>query len=170
MKNELFSILVVGASLAGGCSSSPGLQPEPDAASCTGAPVAWQTPTAALSAREFSIVANGLCFTSSGATVDVHSDPGTSTYTTLELIWTEHAREMRFFLYLSADASGWWSSEIRTYNAQPSADWIHYEGPFFHSPQGSPYSGDVDLVDPSIPPRGELHLHGLQLSTTLSGS
>jgi len=62
---------------------------------------------------------------------------------------------------------------MRTYNAQPdlNADWLYYEGPLFHTPLGTTFSGNVDLANsPSDPIRGELHLHGLRLSTTLDGT
>jgi hypothetical protein len=140
---------------------------------CAGGPVTWQTPTVSFSARDFQILAGGQCFTSAGASVDVHSDPGTSTYTTLELIWTEHAREMRYFIYFSADSSGWWSDEMRTYNGQTAnPDWLYYRGSFFKSPIGGTFTGDLDLTSGADedPLRGELVLRGVQLSTTLSGT
>jgi hypothetical protein len=140
-------------------------------ACASGTAVAWQTPTVTLRACDFAIVADGKRYTSAGATVDVHSDPGDPVYTTLELIWTENDREMRYFIYFSADATGWWSNEMRTYNGQlPNSDWLYYEGTFFKSPLGGTFVGDVDLQNEALDPfRGELHLHGLQLSTTLTG-
>ena len=132
-------------------------------------PVAWQTSTVSLAADNFWIVADGQTFTGNAA-VDVRSDPGDPTYTTLELIWTEHQREMRFNAYFSADATGWWSSEMRTYDAQPVGDWLFYQGAFFRSPLGATFHGDVDLTNaPTDAIRGELHLRGLALSTTLTG-
>jgi hypothetical protein len=135
--------------------------------------VSWKTDTVSLSADDFWIVADGQKYTSRGATVDVHSDPGWGSYTTLELTWQENAREMRFFLYFSADATGWQVDEMRTYNGQTGydADWLYYEGPLFRSPLGATFAGDVDLNNsPSDTLRGELHLRGLRLSTTLNGT
>jgi hypothetical protein len=134
-------------------------------------PVAWQTPTVSLAADDFWIVANGTRFESKGAAVDVHSDPGDPTYTTLELRWGENGREMRFFIYFYApDATGWFSNEMRTYNNAPVSDWLMYRGTFFLSPIGSAFHGDLDLTNsPSDAIRGELHLHGLRLSTALTG-
>lgn len=135
-------------------------------------PVEWHTPTVSLTATDFWIIADGQRFTSQGAAVDVHSDPGDATYTTLELTWTEQSREMRFTIYLYApDPSGWFSNEMRTYDAQPSGDWLFYLGAFFTSPIGATFHGDLDLKNqPSDQIRGELHLHGLALSTpTLTG-
>lgn len=138
---------------------------------CDALPVKWQTGTVSLQAGAFWIVANGQCYTSRGAAVQVHSDPGWSRYTTLELIWTELGREMRFFIYLYADSSSWWSDEMRTYDGQqPYGDWLFYYGKFFSSSIGQTFHGDIDLTnDPQDEIRGELHLRGLTLSTTMTG-
>lgn len=138
---------------------------------CTPVPVSWQTSTVSLKAAGFWIVADGRCYTSASASVNVHSDPGDSTYTTLELTWTENNREMRYFIYFYADGNGWWSNEMRTYNGQqPYGDWLYYYGRFFQSPIGQVFAGNLDLTnDPADTIRGELHLYGLTLSTTLKG-
>jgi hypothetical protein len=134
-------------------------------------PVAWRTSTVSLTADDFWIVADGKRFTSKVAAVDVHSDPGWATYTTLEITWEELGREMRLCIYFRADPTGWWSDEIRTYNGQTTnSDWLYYTGTFFKSAIGAAYRGDVDLRNAADDPfQGELHLHGLVLSTTLSG-
>ena len=79
---------------------------------------------------------------------------------------------MRYFIYFNADSSNWWSEEMRTYNGQqPYGDWLFYYGTFFKSPIGKVFTGNLDLSnDPADSIRGELHLHGLTLSTTFSGS
>ena len=142
-------------------------------------PVDWQTSTVTLTASDFWIVADGHRYDGALRIGDTHSDPGSASYTTLELTWSENDREMRLYIYLSADASGWWSNEMRTYNGQPpyldsqtpSADWLYYRGTFFRSPSGTAFRGDLDLTNEALDPfRGELHLHGLVLSTTLTGS
>jgi hypothetical protein len=167
-------LLGVAAALAGGagCSSqaSPG-SPGPGPTSTTSTnPVAWSTSTVSLTASDFWIIADGQTYLANPNAVDVHSDPGDSMYTTLELVWTEHGREMRFFTYFYSDgSSSWWSNEMRTYNGQPSADWLFYDGMFFQSPYGSSFRGDVDLTnDASDSIRGELHLHGVVLNTPWS--
>ena len=139
---------------------------------CTPIPVSWQTSTVSLKAAAFWIVADGKCYTSASAAVNVHSDPGWSTYTTLELMWTENNREMRYFIYFYADGNGWSSNEMRTYNGQqPDSDWLYYNGKFFQSPIGHAFVGNLDLTnDPADTIRGELHLHGLTLATTLTGN
>ncbi len=138
---------------------------------CNAPPVAWQTGTVSLKADAFWIVADGQCYTSRGLPVQVHSDPGWSQYTSLELVWTELGREMRFFIYLYANPASWWSDEMRTYDGQmPYSDWLFYYGEFFTSPIGQAWSGDLDLVnDAQDQIRGELHLRGLTLSTTMTG-
>ena len=134
-------------------------------------PVAWTTPTVSLTADDFWIVADGLRFTSKVAAVNVNSDPGVPFHTTLEITWTELGREMRFSIYLSSDSTSWWSDQMATYDAQtPYGSWLAYDGHFFKSAIGQAYRGDIDLTnDASEPIRGELHLHGLVLSTTLGG-
>jgi hypothetical protein len=134
-------------------------------------PVAWTTPTVSLTADDFWIVADGLRFTSKVAAVNVNSDPGVPFHTTLEITWTELGREMRFSIYLSSDSTSWWSDQMATYDAQtPYGSWLAYDGHFFKSAIGQAYRGDIDLTnDASESIRGELHLHGLVLSTTLGG-
>jgi hypothetical protein len=138
---------------------------------CVGQPVAWHTGTVSLQADAFWILADGQCYTSKNAVVQVHSDPGTPVYTTLELIWTELGREMRFFIYFKANTSNWWSEEMRTYDGrQPYSDWIFYYGSFFQSTIGQAFRGNVDLSNDSGDTiRGRLHLGGLTLATTLKG-
>ncbi len=152
----LMTVAVLGA----GCSSQM-----PSAAN----QVAWSTETVSLTASNFWIVADGESYLANPNAVDVHSDPGGSTYTTLELIWTEHDREMRFFTYFQANGSTWSSNEMRTYNGQSSADWLFYDGTFFQSPYGTSFRGDIDLTnDATDSIRGELHLDGVVLTTPWS--
>jgi hypothetical protein len=133
-------------------------------------PVAWKTSTVTLTAEDFWIVSDGQRFTSQVASIAVHSDPGDSKYTTLELIWTEHDREMRIILYFKADADSWWSYEMRTYVGQEDGEWLYYHGPFIKTPMGAPFRGDIDFKNDSTDKfRGEIHLHGVEIITTLTG-
>lgn len=132
--------------------------------------VSWRTSTVALMADDFWILADGQRFSSRNAMVAVHSDPGDPAYTTLELTWQENAREMRLFIYFHSDGVRWWSDEMRTYDAQPSGDWLYYLGTFFETPVGGTFHGDIDLSrSVGDPLHGELHIHGLSLTTTLGG-
>ncbi len=131
-------------------------------------PVAWSTPYAALIAQDFAIEAGDQRFTASVAQVDVHSDPGDATYETLELAWPEAGVGMRLYLYFAADSTDWWVSEIRTYDGLPNttgSNWIYYRGPFFRTPLGESYRGDVDLTsngsDNGV--TGHLRISGVQL-------
>lgn len=131
-------------------------------------PVAWKTETVSFVADDFWIIADGQRFSATGIDVSLHSDPGDPTYTTLEVIWMQNQREMRLNIYFHSDGTRWWSDEIRTYNAQISGDWLFYHRTFFESPVGVPFRGTIDVVnDPSDAIRGELHIHGLVLATTL---
>jgi hypothetical protein len=135
-------------------------------------PVAWKTPFVSLKADDFWIVADGQRFTGQGAEFALNSDPGNAEYTTLEVVWMEGGVEMRLNIYFAADPTGWWSGEMRTYNAQPApnSDWLFYSGTFFASSIGAPFRGDIDLTnDATNLYRGELHMHGVVLSTTLAG-
>lgn len=126
-----------------------------------GTAVAWETPQVSLTASDFAIVADGETYTSAAAKVTVHSDPGDATYQTLELEWRERNTEMRWYIYFTADATQWWSNEMRTYNGH--GEWITYTGDFFRSPRGTAYTGDLDLsaIDSGI--AGRLRVHGLRL-------
>ena len=169
-------IAIAAVALAAGCSSQVSPAGPGSTAGTTGTtgttgnPVTWSTSTVSLSASDFWIVADGQTYLANPNAVDVHSDPGDATYTTLELTWTERGREMRFFTYFHADGTTWWSDEMRTYNGQTTANWLFYTGMFFQTPFGSGFRGDVDLTnDASDPIRGELHLHGTVLRTIWSG-
>jgi hypothetical protein len=96
--------------------------------------------------------------------------------------WWERGVEMRLNIYLAADDTDWWVTEIATYNGRRDGDWIFYGGywgrPFPggqlpRTPLGETWSGDLDLTngvagfekDPSeAKVVGELHIHGMRLS------
>ena len=107
-----------GTSNSGGATGAGGVSSLPSSNSCAGPALAWRTPTVSFQAESFGIWADGHCYTSATAKVDVNGDPGDSRYTTLELEWNENNREMRYFIYFGADRSGWWSDEMRTYDGQ----------------------------------------------------
>lgn len=102
-------------------------------------PISWQTETVSLSADDFHIVANGQTFTADVAGVDVDSDPGDETYTTLEVEWEEHSVPMRVNMYFEADGTNWQAFEIRIYDGSPGGEWITYENPAFTTPLGQAY-------------------------------
>jgi hypothetical protein len=133
----------------------------------TGAPVHFETQQVRFDANSLRIDANGKTFTSAGTNVDVHSDPGTTTYQTLELDWQEHGVEMRLYFYFGADAHFWWVSNLATYNGRSQPDWIGYRGPLFRTPLGSAFAGDVDLVPDGAPSGARLHIAAMRLQPFL---
>lgn len=113
---------------------------EPDT---SGAPFSFETPTVRLSADSIEVV-NG-DQVSIPAAVAVHSDPGTSEFTSLELSWSDAGAERRLFIMFASDSAEWWASEIRT--TDQAGEWVTTpEGQrWFTSPLGKAWTGDVDL-------------------------
>ncbi len=111
-------------------------------------PVDWQTGTVRFTAEEFWVEINGKKhFLPQDLASSVHSDPGDSRYTTLEVTWNEwiesdtgaQLSEMRFFVYFKSDGQKWWSEEIRTYDGELQGEWIYYRGRFFEHNWGQAY-------------------------------
>lgn len=113
---------------------------EPDT---SGATFSFETPTARLSADSIEVV-NG-DQVSIPAAVAVHSDPGTSEFTSLELSWMDAGAERRLYIMFASDGAEWWASEIRTTDL--AGEWVTTpEGQrWFTSPLGKAWTGDVDL-------------------------
>jgi hypothetical protein len=135
--------------------------------------VRWTTDVVDLQASDFWIDAAGRRFVGS-AEVRVTSDPGTATYRTLELTWSEHGAEMRLNIYFGGDGSRWWVDEIRTYDGTAaSPDWLYYEAPGLGAALGQSWVGNLDLQSAraSQPGRGSgrLHFGALQLSSRPAG-
>jgi hypothetical protein len=91
-----------------------------------GTSVNWATSYALFQADGFYITANGKTYYGNSPDVQVHSDAGSPTYTTLEVTWHENGDEMRMYIYFHSDGYTWWTDEIRTYNGQNPGDWIYY--------------------------------------------
>ena len=111
----------------------------------------FRTPTVSLSADSISVLDGDRIFSPTDA--QVFSDPGDSTYTTLELTWTEGGSEQRLFIYFESDGTNWWATEIRTYAyASDAPDWREpvATGTFFSTPLGAAYTGDLDLPNVRI--------------------
>jgi hypothetical protein len=165
------SAVLVGSLLAAaapnGCEllqpGGPPHDPPPTAAN----PVSWHTRTVSLTADDFWIDIEGKRFTARVTPVSVSGDPGHELYTSLEIEWHEHGREMRLFIYLRSDGNRWWTDEIRTYDGRDPSEWVYYYGRQFDTPLGQPFVGDVELVNngPEDRARAILHFRGLKLST-----
>lgn len=91
-------------------------------------PISWSSPQVSLIADDFYIMADGKKFLGNAADIQVHSDPGSMAYTTLEVTWFEGGVEMRINIYFDHREGDFWKvSEIRTYNGQTPGDWIYYK-------------------------------------------
>lgn len=101
-------------------------EPVPTPTPTIGTSVNWVTPYALFQADDFYILANGKRYYANTGVVEVRSDPGNPTYTTLEVTWHENGYEMRMYIYFHSDGYRWWTDEIRTYNGQTPNDWIYY--------------------------------------------
>lgn len=125
----------------------------------------WQTDTGRvrLVAAAMAITTRDKIFTAGDAAVAVHGDRGDPGYWTLEAEWREQGVPMRLFIYFTSDGTDWWATSIRTYDGSERGEWIMYEGEFFRSPLGKPYSGNLDLTDPES--GCSLRLAKLQLET-----
>lgn len=126
------------------------------------------TPQVSLTADDFWIEVGGSRYTSLGAQVEVHSDPGDAARETLELVWREQGHEMRLFIYFQSDGAHWSSDELRTYNAQlPEPDWVTFTGDFFRSELGSPWTGTFDQTATEGGVTSHLHMDGVRLQAFL---
>lgn len=109
----------------------------------------FETPRVLLTAESVEVIDNGRVFTPAGK-IDVHGDPGSSDYATLEITWHENGGEQRVYIYFASNGTSWWAFEIRAYNG----DWIEpmAKGDFFKSPLGVAHKGD--LILPNLRIRG----------------
>ena len=84
-------------------------------------------------------------------TLEVSGDPGDEDSSTLELTWFDGVIEMRLYMYFKADATRWWSDQVRNYDGHVDGEWVDYrygrsfEERLFGHPLGSPYQGDIAL-------------------------
>jgi hypothetical protein len=99
----------------------------------------WKTSQAFLAADNFYIEANGKIF-KGDKNIEVHSDPGDSTRTTLESTWNENGVEMRMFTYFSAKDGKWKVDEIRTYDGTKEGKWMYYYPAFPEESIGVPHT------------------------------
>ncbi len=106
-------------------------------------PFSFETPTVRLAADNIEVVVGADVFSPTSA--EVHSDPGTAEYTTLELTWVQGGGEQRLFIYFASDGASWWANEISTYDA--AGEWVDSPADqrWFASPLGTPWTGDLDL-------------------------
>src|SRR3990170_5442216 len=123
-------------------------------------PITWVTDTVYMKADSFTIRVNDLYFHADEGTVNVRSDPGNPTYTTLEAIWQENGVEMRLFMYFHADNTSWWTSEMRIYNGLNPGDWIYFYNPVPRTPLGQAYFGNYGFITGSVTSPAEVSFEG----------
>lgn len=129
--------------------------------------VRFETPQVSLTAEHYWIEIGGTRYDPTGLRVDVHSDPGDRTYTTLELVWTVDGVEMGGNYYFRSDGNHWWAFEVRTKNGKPAAesDWVTFTGDHFRSPVGTPWTGTFDETATENGVTSHLHVDGMTLTT-----
>jgi hypothetical protein len=147
------------------CSSDETTEPEPEAEKN---PVLWEVGSSnRLKADDFFIEAGNQKFLANTENVNVRGDTG-GERRTIEIEWTEHGAEMRFYMYFTVTDTHWWVHEMRTYDGdQGNPSWIYYYGDaeLFKSEMRSSYQGDVDLLsdesDRGVP--GRLYIDNMEL-------
>lgn len=105
--------------------------------------VSWTSGTISLKADDFYIQIDSTKYLAKVSNLSVGGSSST-----LELEWTENAKDMRLFIYFESDSVNWWSDEIRTYDGamNDGTRWVYYFGEFFKSARGAQFQGDVDLT------------------------
>ena len=177
-----FSLVILAGALAAwllsGGSDPAGLGSGASPRGSDGDPVHWQTDVVDLQADAFSLAVNDFVFTLAGTEPTVQADSGSPGAPVLELAWVEHGVKQRMIWSFFHDESDWWVGEIRAYDGFADGQWVRADGPFFESPLGAAYEGDVrvELVgdgrpeDPGKRVPAELALDGLRLSVALPGA
>ena len=105
----------------------------------------WQTQVASLAADSVTISTNGHVFRPP-KDAQLHSDPGTPTYRTLEMEWHEQGVEQRLYIYFAADDTNWWVNEMRTRDGADPAEWLYFPHTTqIGAPLGESFIGDINL-------------------------
>lgn len=137
----LVSILLVSGVLPSGLQVPGAGTPASDDAPSVG----WTTDRVALFADDVRLEVNDLEFGDDVWPRSLDSDPGRSDYWTLEVVWLEHDVEQRLNMYFGSDGTDWWVDEIRTYDGHERGEWVYAYGPFFRTPLGEAFEGDVTV-------------------------
>lgn len=135
---------VAAVTIGGLTIATRGPQERPPAASAQFAPINWSTEHVTFAASSFAIDVNGQTF-APNTTIDFDGDPGDDRFQTLEVTWMDNVVEMRWYVTFASDGIDWWVKDFQTYNGDAEGDWVTFNGEFFRTPIGTPFSGDVDL-------------------------
>jgi hypothetical protein len=155
----LLGAVTIGMSIVafgGGGKSPPALDAGPKL-------IEWANGVVRLRADGLRIDVGGTELTAPGR-VTVGGDPGTLRSWTLETSWQEAGQEQRINVYFAADTNAWWASEIRVYD---HGDWATFApGPYFRSPLGVPWTGNIDVTGDGASGPVRLRIDGADLSVT----
>jgi hypothetical protein len=102
--------------------------------------------------------------------IRIGSDPGDPSYRTLEVEWREQGVPMRLYLYLAADDTHWWVTEMRTSDGSSGGGSITYRGDRFRTPLGGTFSGSYAGTGVGDRGDGTLRIDGLRLTAFAAGT
>jgi hypothetical protein len=92
---------------------------------------------------KFEIPGEGTVTMRNGISVRIGGDPGSETYSSIEVTWTLVCKEKRFYGYLRANGTNWWMDEARVYNADEQ--WVRF-GPYQAAPGGPVVAQNTPLM------------------------
>jgi hypothetical protein len=128
----------------------------------------WVSAYAELISPSFVIETPNGSFNATSGDINVHSDPGNPSYTTLEATWNEQGVEMRMFIYFAAQNGKWRVTEFRTYDGRARGDWIFYDGTAFGEQSlGQAFTAN-NLVISSRDNRGRVRFGSVKLQGFLN--
>lgn len=133
-------------------------------------PVAWDYGPGAvtLSARNFALALRDTSTptlhsnadaTVTGSGFTVGHDAGT-----LEITWSERGNEMRLYFYFAKGDAGWHVTNVQHHDGKSPPGWVFYTGPLWQTPNGQPFTGDVELLPDTGQPDAELRFDGLSVT------
>ncbi len=129
----------------------------------------WHTQFASLETDSLSIEAAGRIFRPP-ADASLQSDPGDSSYRTLEMEWSEQGLEQRLYIYFAADDTEWWVTGIRTRDGLSPAEWVYYQAPQVRVARGGSYVGDLDLSGSGQNGDARLRISNMRLTAFAPGT
>ena len=121
-------------------------------------PFSWRTDSVQIGAHMLRVEANGLTFSGDQTGTVVKSEPAS-----VVLSWHEHDLDLRIYFGFMADARSWWVNDIRVSDGVevPSGKWAMFPpGPYFTTPLGQTWGGDIDLTGSGRTGPVTLHMEG----------
>jgi hypothetical protein len=106
----------------------------------------WDSGIVRFTADGLRLVTPTGTFTAAGAPATIRSDPGDATYRTLEVEWTEGGATPGLTVYLAADRTSWWVTEIRAGERMARGGQVTVPIPTIRAPIGGTWSGDLHVA------------------------